>query len=343
MGDEPATIERKSYAERLAAGLARAGHEVVVARARRGVFPRRSGTKRGEPTVVELSEGPVPQAATGPNRLLGRAAALHAGFARLAAERGPFDAIVGEGALGGLVAQPLAERLGKPFFLALDDCEVTRHGNRLTRAQVNVAELEHWSVERAASVVVPRREVADSVGSFYRGERTRVVEPPTARVLVPREAESFMSRLGLRGDFTLVFSPHEGEKEKDLLLKGAVRQPLVLVTDDVRVRLSEGGTLLLARAAARGAVLGALVAAARRIVTLDPSDPRAAEARDLGYPVATVSAGEALAKGAERLESAKAEARTFTRHEDLAPLVALVAEQLKTVAAGKEAPLALLH
>ena len=52
--------------------------------------------------------------------------------------------------------QRLANAL-QNFTLALDHCEVARRGNHLNREELHDAELEHWAVERASTVLVPTR------------------------------------------------------------------------------------------------------------------------------------------------------------------------------------------
>jgi glycosyltransferase involved in cell wall biosynthesis len=339
VGDEPATVERKTYAERVAGGLARSGHEVVVSRTRRRAYPCLVPEESGEPAVVELDLGPIPRARTGPNHLLASAAALHMGFARVADERGLFDVIVGEGALGGLVAQPVAARLGKPFVLALRECEVAKLGNRLTREQLNIAELEHWWADRAEAVVVPSREMHEAVSSFYKTKHI-IVLSPAARVKRPEDAQRLAQRLGL-GDYVVILSPHEGEKEKSALLRGSSTKNLVIVTDDARLKSASGDVRLLSRLAPRGTALAALLAGSKAVVALERGDPRAAEACELGVAVATVEPGEAVARGAGFFVSAGLEAthvQSCHAEHNLLELEALLDKSQR-----QEATLALLH
>jgi hypothetical protein len=351
VGDEPATVERKTYAERLAWGLARSGHEVVVARAQRGVLPRHPITSASQPLVLEIDPGPLPDALTIPNGILAASSALHAGIDRIAREHGPFDALVGEDALGGLVASTVAERLGHPFLLALAGCEVARRGNKLTREQLNVAELEHWFSDRALAVLAPTPDAAAAVATFYKNQRVRVVAPPWPRCRLPREAGRLSARLGLEpGAYIVVLSPHRGEREKAGLLGGDPSAALVLMTDDIRSRTTSGDTRLLSRAPAQGQALAALLLGAAGVVALDTEDPRMLEARALGCRVAHVGSNEAVANGVPFLVAgvrAPSPAPVAAAPvDDLSALEAVlrgVDTATKTRSSQKEAELALLH
>jgi hypothetical protein len=179
---------------------------------------------------------------------------------RVAREHGPFDVFVGEGALGGLVLEPLARRREKPFLLALEDCEVRRRANRLTREQLATASLEHWVADRAASVVVPASDVAEAVRAHYKHENVVEVASRAPRLSAPRDAQRFARALGLGEGFVLVL---------------ALEQSWVATRDELR-------QLPLVR----GVTLAALIVSADAVLGLDERDRRLAEARALGARVA---------------------------------------------------------
>jgi hypothetical protein len=283
-----------TYGERLARDLASRGDEVVVARARRGVLtPRERAHGLGEPRLVELEVGPLPE------RGFTAAAALHAAFERLAGELGRLDGIVGDGPLGALVAQPVAARRDVRFFLALEDCEVLRRGNKLTREQLYGAELEHWGVDRARAVVVASRETEDAVRRHYRA-RTVVTITPSPRVAGAPEAGSLVKRLGLEGvAFAAFLTAETGEREKAAILAGT-RDTALLLADDVWLKKSSGEVARISREPATGAVLAAILKAASVVVPLSARDPRAEEARALGCRIHREACLEG--RGVEALE-----------------------------------------
>ena len=293
-GPRPPTVEQASDAELVARGLARAGHEVVLASssAEPPLFPP-GFSRPGEPHVVWLDPGPLPRRGKGELEME-PAAALITGLVRLAEEAGPFDGLLGQGALGALVLAPVAERLGLPFLLALPECEVVRRGNQLTREQLHQAELEEWGCERAAQVLVPAPEVAEGVRRHYRAERVAVV--PVPRRPRPIAASGLFAELGLGAGFVLILSPPLSRTEVERLLDPPgfeLAEGLVLLCGETWVRRSAGQLELLARGPASGPALAALVSGARAVVGLDRRDPRLEEARTLGAPVA-VAAGRDL-------------------------------------------------
>jgi hypothetical protein len=206
VGSEPASVDLRTHAERVAWALAARGHAVTIARERRTALPGRPA-RGGEPVVQELDVGPIPRREG--DATLAIAAPLHTRFEALAREHGPFDVVVGEGAIGGLVAGPVASRLGIPFLLALDACEVAKHDNRLTREQLAHAELEHWGTGRARAVVVPSSAIAAHVERFY-GARGLVATATAVSRERPTRADDFVRRIGLDPGAYRVRRSHDG-------------------------------------------------------------------------------------------------------------------------------------
>lgn len=196
-GDAPKAFSGRTYAESLAHSLAEGGDQVVIARGRRGLLPPREPRPLSrQPRVVELDPGPL-VGASGIKAELQRAASFHAAFERLAGETAP-DAVVAEGAVGALVGAPVALRREIPFLFALEEPEVTRRENRLTREQLYRAELEQWAVERARAVLVPGREAEEAARHFYKAGRVKRVPKPEGNLPRPTANDLLLSRLGLR-------------------------------------------------------------------------------------------------------------------------------------------------
>jgi spore maturation protein CgeB len=289
-GDEPATVTMRSYGERIAWALAARGDEVVIARRRRSILPL-PAPRAGEPEILELDPGPLPSPLTSTNRALAIAGPLHAALARLAASRGRFDAILGEGPLGALLAQPLAARLDVPFILALESCEVARRANRLTREDLYWAEVEHWAADRAKGTLVPNRDVARAVAEHYRVERCVVLAPRVHLHAALRAPGRFLSALGLRGaPPLLVLASSVGDEVPPEARDGAM--VIVAADDGVLLRSRGKDPHLLAREPARGPALAALLATSQGIVATRAQDPRIAEARALGCSLLGPIAGD---------------------------------------------------
>jgi SAM-dependent methyltransferase len=280
LADEaPSTVEGLSFAERLAREQADAGDAVTVVRLRRRALPCEGGS------TMELDPGPLP------SRLLVHAPAIQARLDALIRERGPFDELVAEGALGALVAPSLCERFGLPLTLVLGGCEVLRRGNRLTRDQLYLAELEQWGCERARRVIVPSTEVADAVRRHYACKRVEVQAPPAPRVLAfvgarsdspavgarsraRRSEGALLERLGLDRPIVVLGPPEPVAPGETVVFVGD--RTVVATGDELR---------LIGRRPLAGVALEALITAAHRVVAPRPDDPRVAEARALGADV----------------------------------------------------------
>jgi glycosyltransferase involved in cell wall biosynthesis len=304
-GDEPATVAMRSYGERIAFALAERGDDVVIARERRCALPLPAPRAR-EPEVIELEAGPVPRPGTRTNCALARAGPLHAALARLVAARGRFDAIVGEGAFGALLAQPLAARLDVPFLLALETCEVARRENRLTREELYWAELEHWAVDRARATVVPSAEVARALAAHYRSDGALVLTPHVKARVPRREHASIARAVGIAGMSPVLFL---ASSVCDPVPKGCPDRTAVLVVakDGLLLRSVDGEARVLAPVSPRGAALAALFLFGHTVVAARADDPRLAEARALGCSL--------MGPGAEK---------PCPAHDDLAGLYALL-------------------
>ncbi|MGH7297417.1 MAG: hypothetical protein ACRELB_20945, partial [Polyangiaceae bacterium] len=292
-GDAPPSVLERSYAEELAWGLAARGHEVVIARERRCRLPR-PPAKAGEPQVIELSIGPIPVPPAPVNALLARAGPLHVRFDAIAREHGPFNVIVGEEALGAMVARPLAVRLSVPFLLCLDESLVGKRENKLVREDLYRAEIEHWGADAAAAVLVAHRDAIEAVERHYQAKIVRAVEPPLPPLSPPRGAERFLGRLGLeRGAYTLVLSMGSGESA----VGDAVRMipdgeaAVLLTADGVWVRYQAGEVARMASRPAVGPALAALLVGARDVRALSPRDLRARDARALRDAASSRSEG----------------------------------------------------
>ncbi|MGE3376466.1 MAG: glycosyltransferase [Vicinamibacteria bacterium] len=291
-GAEPATVELRTYAELLARDLAARSAEVTVLRARRRQSAAPVATLPGAPDVVEVELGPLPAPETEASQLLAQAAALQRRADRVARERGPYEGVLAEGPLGALVGAELAARLGVPFHLALERCEVARRQNRLTREQLYLAELEHWGVERAAAVWTPSEEVADAVRRYYEAARVSCVVPAWPALAPPelRERLRLLAALGLPAAPALaVLGPPPPQERPRSARPDA---PVLFLGSGLWVWQPDGSLERLGRRDPRGPALAALLMAAGRVVALEADDPRVREAEALGalvqaWPAAT--------------------------------------------------------
>ncbi len=285
VGDEAKTVSGRTYAETLASGLVERGDDVLVASARQRALAGDSLPRSGEGGRRQvLAEGPLPSR-RGPNQLLARAAALHASFQKLADEA-RVEAVVGEGPLGALVAQPVAKRLEVPFVLALEECEVPKRQNRLSREQLYWAELEHWGVARAQLVVAPDRDVEQSVRRFYEGTHVAVAARAPGPIEVPRDRDRLLARIGLAGEaYTALLSAELSERDARRLLGSVQGTALALTPNEVWRKSASGALALLTARPARGRALAAILSGAQLVLAVAPADPRAAEARALGCRV----------------------------------------------------------
>ncbi|MCW8140302.1 MAG: glycosyltransferase, partial [Planctomycetota bacterium] len=258
------TVDRQTYAGRLAQVLSSSGHDVLVAHVgstrRAGVGPRE----------VRLDPGSPPPGATPAQAFLASSAPLQRQLDRLAREHGPFDALLVEGALGQLAGPPLATRLCVPLLLALPTCEVQRRHGRLTRDQLYLAELEHWAADRAAHVLGPWPDVAAAVTARYEVSSPALVAWPASEVRAGGRGD-LSARLGLDPPYAVLLGFREARGEPSL--------SRVALTDEATFVEGGGAQRRLGRRA-RGRLLAALLAGARAIVAR-PWDPARADAEDL--------------------------------------------------------------
>ena len=296
-GDEPAAVRLESHAERLAGTLRELGQEAVLARVQRGRFPSRCVGLR----EIDLGPQPVPGSAAG--RLLAAAIPLQARLGRLSLEEGPFDAVLAEGALGGLVGPPLAARVGVPLVLALPDCEVERRGNQLTREQLHLAELEHWGADRAARVIVPSPEVQAAVRARY-GREAGWVPVPSLDLAAPARVHRLLERLGLPERPLVLLGEELGHRERQAAWDWLTTQgePAVWVGQEVWSLLPGQPPRRLAGCSARGAALGALLAASSAAIVIDRCAERRADALALAPRAVAIDLGD-LREARERLVS----------------------------------------
>lgn len=275
--DEPGAVRLESYAERLADSLRELGQEALVVRAQRGARPRST------PCLREHGVAPVPTPLTRPNQLLAGAVRLQRVLDELVRTEGPFDALLVEGALGGLVGPPLASRHHLPLVLALPTCEVGRRQNQLTREHLNLAELEHWGVGRAAAVLVPDEETAAAAREHYQATPT-VVPVPVTGLGPPPHADLLLRRLGLTEPFVLVLAEEQGDRERDGIFARESEHPVVWAGTDLWVKSSSGAAPeRRAGGPVAGPALGALLSAAGSVLVLDRAAERNADAQQLEH------------------------------------------------------------
>jgi len=276
--DSPSSATMLTYAERLGAGLVERGHRVVVTRRRRGVLP---GRRAASPVAtIELDEGPLPEVESPACRSLLGSAAVQIQLEKLAHAHGPFDAVLVDGGISSAWSAFLAQRHDLPMVLALEACQVELRGNKLTREQLYLAELEHWLADRAAGVVVSRPDHVSGIVNHYRSKEVRFVAGLPPRPDVPAAgAERLLGRLGItRGEYSVflgpdnaavVAPPHDAQRTWILLGKGAWLE-------------SAGKQRQLCREPLRGMALAALMAHARDVHAESPYDVRLLEAAALG-------------------------------------------------------------
>ncbi len=294
VGAEPATVALKTYAETLAWELSARGHEVVVARAQRLQLPPPDHAP-GEPQVLELDTGPLPRAASASSRTLSSSGPLLARLTQELSNEPPFDAVVGEGAFGALVASPLAEQIGAPFFLALDGCEVARRGNKLSREQLYWAELEHWATDRAQAVLAPFEDVVEHVRQFYKAKDVQWLTP-VLELQRPQAAERLLVALGIQAPFVLVLASELQEVEQQRILGGefpeGIRSVALASPSGLYLR-TRGHLERLSRLPCVGPTLAALLIAAKDVIALESVDMRILEAGALGVRVSVTRTPEA--------------------------------------------------
>ena len=271
--EEPAAVWLASFAERVGDNLRRQGDEVLVVRLQRGrLQPPPSCADR-----VEVQLGPLPAAVTVENALLLASVGAQRVADQVARERGPFDVLIAEPPLGALLGPALAERLEVPLVLALEDCEVARRENCLTRDQLYRAELEHWAAERARLLLVPGEEAAAAARRHYSATSLAVTGWPTAADLAPPDPVSdarLLARLGLRAPFWLIRAPRL-ESNGVLDLAGALgqsgRQGLV-IGDSFGARATGAAAVPLTRRPTAGPALEVLARSCERVLHVGRPD-----------------------------------------------------------------------
>jgi len=276
VGPRPPSVSGLRYAERIADGLAAAGVDVHLLHAGR--------VAEGAATRIPLEAGALPSASTPTSHELLSATPGLVQLEALLAE-GEWDAVVGGGPFGALIGQPVAARLGIPFVAALERCEVTLRGNRLTRDQLYRAELEHWACERAARVWCSTRADADAVRRHYRAARVDCVSAPAPPVEPCPDDAARLAALLPGAARWLWLAPDDASGPG--VAETAPPGWLVLGAD--AWLSTPGGPRQLARDRVHGAALAALLATCEGVVAA-PGDPRRGEARALGKPVLAPSA-----------------------------------------------------
>lgn len=267
-GPEPQAVLQLSYAERLGRALAGRGHSVTVLRQRRG----RCAPLGSDVVTLELDRAPLPDASTPENRLLASAGPFQRAADATVRERGAFDLLLVEGPEGALVGPPLARRFGMPLALALEDCVVARQGNRLSREQLYLAELEHWGLDRAELGIAPTPEVVAALQRHYSPTAQLLASGwPTEGVSAPEGAERLLARLGIAGEYHLVLAP-------------ADRQRVTLTLLD--------GRPVLGAQRLKGPALGALAHRAKACLLRGPMDLGAADLRALAPRWGLTSGGD---------------------------------------------------
>lgn len=255
------------YGERVANSLRERGHDVLVASEKRSVLPARE--VEGRVALEAVSLAPT---FTELDRALASASPLHRRLTKVLEKRGPFDAVLAEGAWSALVAAPAAERLGLPFFLALERVEIERRRNKLTREQLNVAEVEHWAVERARAVLAPNPGIARDIERYYDASPVLCLPGAKRDTGAPRGGSALAAALGL-GTFGVVLGSSLSPAEKRIVLT-STENTIVLVSDDLRAGRRGEESRVLSSGAPCGSVLAALAGAANLVMTLDPKDER---------------------------------------------------------------------
>ncbi|MGE0713337.1 MAG: glycosyltransferase [Planctomycetota bacterium] len=277
---EPPAVWLASYAERLGAALHARGDDVVVVRVRRGRLPSRPN-KPGEPTVVEVDVGPVPRAASAENDTLLASARVQRVADTVAREHGPFQGLLVEPSLGAVVGPPLAARLGLPLVLALEDCEVARRGNHLTRDQLYRSELEHWVAARARLVVVPTVAVEAAVREHYKASAVVSSGWPLATQEAPPTAsvERLRARLGLPAHALLVRAPLLGSEDTLALAADLGRRgrPAAVLGRGTAALATEDGVRIVEDRQIAGQGLAALAATCAQTILVGPEDLGAAD------------------------------------------------------------------
>ncbi|MCO5164815.1 MAG: glycosyltransferase [Planctomycetes bacterium] len=286
-GEEPAGVELASYAERIGQALRRRGDEVLVLR----MVRRRLRWGGGPSYVVEVGRGPLPPGTTGENDMLLACSRAHAVVDRVLQERGPPQGLIVEPAFGALVGVPLGERLGLPVVLALEDSQVARRNNMLTREQLYLSELEHWTADRARAVIVPTARAAEAVQHSY-GVSNPVVSgwPAAARVLDSATADRLRARLDLPKGASLVRAPMASPKDaSNLAAELAARGlPVVVVGQSGLAVGRPHGAELMGEQPVVGPALGALCIGSARVLHVGREDLGAADLSDAADHFAVV-------------------------------------------------------
>lgn len=326
---EPVAVQLASYAERVAERLRARGDDVTVVRLRRGRLASPGASGDGQ-TLIEVDPGPLPRSCTAENDVLLASAALQRVADQVAREHGPFAAVLAEPPVGAVVGVSLAARCGAPLALLLEDCEVARRGNALTRDQLYRSELEHWAADRACLVIVPSEAAEQAVRKHYEAGALVTTGWPSSEVVVePGDAARLRGRLSIPEDALLVRAPRISREAGAGLLTELARRGIcavVLTGAGILVRRGERNDLLapegVVGAALAGLALGADVVQVGRV------DLGAADLAPIARSFAV--AGEATAD--EILAVAKSSQEPLARWRDAVLDVLLAAVKAPALA-----------
>ena len=275
-GDEPPAVWLASYAERLADHLRRRGDDALVLRLCRAKLA--GGVPRAG--LLDVSLGPLPPTVTEEHRMLLASARMQRIADEIARTHGPFDLLLAEPLLGALVAPPLAQRMGLPFVLALEDCEVSRRGNVLTRGQLYQAELEHWASAHATALLVPTSQAADGAREHYSTDAIVTGWPTSAPPTIEEsELVRLSARLRLEPSSCLLRAPCLAPGAA-LALASTMASAGVsaLIVGESGAHLTRHGEVeLLSERVLAGCVLSALAKSCRRTIHVGRLDLGAAD------------------------------------------------------------------
>jgi glycosyltransferase involved in cell wall biosynthesis len=207
------------YASELAAALAARGNEVHVVT---GNYLGEQGSSvvRGVHVHNEKELFSIRHFDWVGEAVLGNVRSLDRSI-EIARRNGPFDAIISHDWLAANCAKALRAIFRVPWLLAMHDTEVGKRGNRLTRGQAYIAEMESWATREADHILTTSEFMRREVAHLYKVPSEKLSAVPCGinarRFFSPTNLEDFRKLFAVPNERLLVYSgrlsPMKGVEE----------------------------------------------------------------------------------------------------------------------------------